>query len=90
MCKENESLPEEVRNKLNALKEYLRSLGSLAVGFSGGVDSSLLLVIAHEVLETGRWPLPLWTLPFPSGNSKKPKTFVKNGESGRSSARWIP
>ena len=36
--------------KLNHLKRYLMELGSLAVGFSGGVDSSLLLAVAHEVL----------------------------------------
>ncbi len=50
MGKENELLPEELLSKLNVLKEYIRSLGSLAVGFSGGVDSSLLLAVAHEVL----------------------------------------
>lgn len=32
------------------LREYIRSLGSLAIGFSGGVDSSFLLAVAHEEL----------------------------------------
>ncbi|MBQ7505831.1 MAG: ATP-dependent sacrificial sulfur transferase LarE [Lachnospiraceae bacterium] len=40
----------EQTEKLNRLKEIIRSLGSLAVGFSGGVDSSFLLAVAHEVL----------------------------------------
>ena len=40
----------DAQNKLENLKEYLRELGSLAVGFSGGVDSSFLLAVAHEVL----------------------------------------
>ncbi|MBR4542995.1 MAG: ATP-dependent sacrificial sulfur transferase LarE [Lachnospiraceae bacterium] len=38
------------QNKLDRLKDYIRDLGSLAVGFSGGVDSTFLLFVAHEVL----------------------------------------
>ena len=45
-----EILSEEISAKLQALKDYIRSLGSLAVGFSGGVDSSFLLAVAQEVL----------------------------------------
>ena len=77
MCKENESLPEEVRNKLNALKEYLRSLGSLAVGFSGGVDSSLLLVIAHEVLGDRALAVTAVDASFPVRELKEAKDFCK-------------
>ena len=40
----------EQQKKLAQLKEYIRGLGSLAVGFSAGVDSTFLLVVAHEVL----------------------------------------
>ena len=47
---EKEVLPDELQAKLTKLKDYIRELGSLAVGFSGGVDSTLLLVVAHEVL----------------------------------------
>ena len=36
--------------KFENLKENLRTLGSLAVAFSGGVDSTFLLKVAHEVL----------------------------------------
>ena len=36
--------------KYTQLQEYLRSLGSVAVAFSGGVDSSFLLRVAHDVL----------------------------------------
>lgn len=43
-------LSEELERKLEKLKKYIADLGSLAVGFSGGVDSSLLTAVAHEVL----------------------------------------
>ncbi len=50
MIKTQEPLTAELQEKLSKLEEYLKGLGSLAVGFSGGVDSSFLLVVAHEVL----------------------------------------
>lgn len=37
-------------NKLDELKKYLRGLGKVAIAFSGGVDSTFLLSVAHEVL----------------------------------------
>src|SRR5437867_3929546 len=36
--------------RLPRLREALRGLGSAVVAYSGGVDSSLLLRVAHEVL----------------------------------------
>ncbi len=43
-------LTEELLEKLQRLEEYLAGLRSLAVGFSGGVDSTFLLAVAHAVL----------------------------------------
>ena len=46
----DESISIELQEKLSKLKDYLRELGSLAVGFSGGVDSSFLVAVAAETL----------------------------------------
>jgi len=53
-CPERESETErkmsQLREKQTALDAYLRSLGSVAVAFSGGVDSTFLLKCAHDAL----------------------------------------
>lgn len=41
---------QDVEKKLNQLKMYLKSLGSVAVAFSGGVDSTFLLRMARDAL----------------------------------------
>lgn len=38
------------KKKLSALRQYIAGYGSVAVAFSAGVDSALLLEVAHEVL----------------------------------------
>jgi pyridinium-3,5-biscarboxylic acid mononucleotide sulfurtransferase len=40
----------DIQIKLDRLRDILRDTGGCAVAFSGGVDSSLLLTVAHEVL----------------------------------------
>ncbi len=44
------AIPQKAAPKLDALRSALRDLGSAAVAFSAGVDSTFLLRVAHETL----------------------------------------
>ena len=43
-------MTEELKRKYEDLKNYFKSLGSVAVAFSSGVDSTFMLKVAHDVL----------------------------------------
>lgn len=43
-------MQQELEKKLENLQNYLKGLGSVAVAFSSGVDSTFLLKVAHDVL----------------------------------------
>jgi uncharacterized protein len=43
-------LPPETQRKLDGLRTMLRSFGSVLVAYSGGVDSALVMAVAHEEL----------------------------------------
>ncbi len=71
------NLPDEMQAKLDALKAYIKELGSLAVGFSGGVDSTFLLAVAHEVLGDKALAVTTVDAAFPEREQKESADFCK-------------
>ncbi len=66
-----------LQEKYQALQEYLRSLGSVAVAFSGGVDSTFLLKVAHDVLGDGAIAVTASSCSFPERERREAQTFCK-------------
>ena len=63
--------------KLSALKDYLKSLGSVAVAFSSGVDSTFLLKVAHEVLGDKAIAVTASSCSFPKRERDQAEAFCK-------------
>ena len=77
MLSDKETLTEELQKKLDVLKEYIKGLGSLAVGFSGGVDSSFLLAVSQEVLGNRVIAVTTADASIPEHELKETKTFCE-------------
>ena len=63
--------------KRNQLKEFLLSQGSLAVAFSGGVDSTFLLKVAHDTLGDKCVAVTASSCSFPERELKEAKAFCE-------------
>lgn len=63
--------------KLDDLMTYLRSLGNVAIGFSGGVDSTFLLSMAHQVLGDKAVAITAVSSVFPDRELKESQDFCK-------------
>lgn len=69
-----------MHGKLNQLKHYLLALGSLAVAFSGGVDSTFLLKVSHDVLGDACVAVTASSCSFPERELNEARAFcVQNG-----------
>lgn len=64
--------------KLNKLREYIRSLESLAVAFSGGVDSTFLLKVAFDELGNKVIAVTARSCTFPEREFKEAEAFTEN------------
>ena len=70
----------DINEKLDYLEKYLKDLGSVAVAFSGGVDSSFLLKTAHNVLGGNAVAITAVSCLFPEREYNEAKEFcLKEG-----------
>ncbi len=67
-----------LHEKQKKLKEYLSELGSVAVAFSSGVDSTFLLRTAHEVLGDKVIAITVRSCSFPGRELKEAEEFCKS------------
>lgn len=58
---------DELHTKLDALRERIREVGSCAVAFSGGVDSTFVLKVAYETLGEGVTAVTALSESLPTG-----------------------
>ena len=75
MAEENKDI---LNIKLENLKNYLRTLGSLAVAYSSGVDSTFLLKVAHDVLGDKAIAITATSSFFPERESDEASAFCKS------------
>lgn len=64
-----------IQEKYEVLKNYIASLGSVAAAFSGGVDSTLLLKVAHDVLGEKTIAVTASSCSFPERELNEAKEF---------------
>lgn len=65
------------QEKYQALQIYLRELGSVAIAFSGGVDSSFLLRVAHDVLGDKAIAVTASSCSFPERELREARAFCQ-------------
>lgn len=68
---------QEQKEKLNALREYVRKLESAAVAFSSGVDSTFLLRVAHDELGEKCVAVTAMSCSFPKRELEEAKAFCR-------------
>jgi len=71
---------DRLHEKYNELKELLRSLKSVTVAFSGGVDSTFLLHVAKEALGENVIAVTARSLSFPERELREAQAFAAKHE----------
>ena len=70
-------MKKDIHEKLAELRAYLRSLGSAAVAFSSGVDSTFLLKVAHEELGDKAVAVTASSRAFPKREADEAASFCR-------------
>ncbi len=70
-------MTEEILEKFENLKNYLRSLKSVMIAFSSGVDSTFLLKVAHDVLGENAVAVTAKSCSFPKREADEAEEFCK-------------
>ncbi|MCR5255258.1 MAG: ATP-dependent sacrificial sulfur transferase LarE [Acetatifactor sp.] len=65
------------REKLEALRAYFKELGNCAIAFSGGVDSTFMAKVAHDVLGEKMLAITVVASSFPKREMDEAKEFCK-------------
>ena len=68
---------DELNLKYSKLKEYIKGLGSVAVAFSSGVDSALLLKAAHDTLGDRAIAVTAHSPSFPEREAREADDFCR-------------
>lgn len=66
-----------MEEKYKKLKDYLKSLGAVAIAFSGGADSTFLLKTAHDVLGDAAIAVTAVSVVFPKRELDEASEFCK-------------
>ena len=72
-----ENMTEELNKKYEMLKEYFKQLGSVAIAFSSGVDSTFMLKVAHDVLGDNAVAVTARSHSFPAREKNEAANFCK-------------
>jgi len=68
----------ELRDKLKQLEHHIGETGSLAVAYSGGVDSTFLLAVAHNVLQDRVLAITATSSTYPEREFKEAADFARS------------
>lgn len=73
----DQKISTETAKKYNDLQNIIREHGKIAIAFSGGVDSSFLLKVAHDVLGDGVLGVTARSATFPEREYNEAVTFAQ-------------